>query len=145
AADLADIAKELGAADLIAEHPARVTYRRSLELLLESDGALVLGVDDPGYMPSKLFTYAYSGKPLLACVRRDGPALLALHAHPALGHALWFPEHDEMPVVDAAAVVADFLEEVAGGRAFSRQADLAPHMSAAMARRHAELFDACLA
>ena len=144
-ADLADIAKKSGVADLVVEHPARVTYRRSLELLLESAGALVLGVDDPGYMPSKLFTYAYSGKPLLACVRRDGPALAALRAQPGLGHALWFAEHDEMPLDDAAAVVADFLVEVAAGRAFPRQADLAPYTSAAMARRHAELFDACLA
>ncbi len=144
AADLAGIAGKSGAADLVVEHPARVTYRRSLELLLESAGALVLGVDDPGYMPSKLFTYAYSGKPLLACVRRDGPALAAFRAQPGLGHALWFAEHDEMPLVDAAAVVADFLAEVAAGRTFSRRADLAPHTSAAMARRHAELFDACL-
>ena len=60
------------------EYPARVTYRRSLELLLQGDGALVLGVDDAGYMPSKLATYAYSGKPLLACLHRDGPALAML-------------------------------------------------------------------
>jgi glycosyltransferase involved in cell wall biosynthesis len=142
-AHLARIAGECDVADLVGEYPARVTYRRSLELLRRSDGALVLGVDDAGYMPSKLATYAYSGKPLLACVHRDGPAFAMLHAQPALGHALWFSQTQEMPLADAAAVVAAYLEEVRSGRTFARQAELAAHTAAAMASRHAQLFEAC--
>jgi hypothetical protein len=141
---LARIAGEFGVADLVGEHPARVTYRRSLELLLHGDGALVLGVDDAGYMPSKLATYAYSGKPLLACLRRDGPALAMLREEPALGHGLWFSQTQEMPLDDAATVVAAYLQEVGSGRMFARQAELAPYTAAAMAARHARLFDACL-
>ena len=140
---LARIAGEFGVADLVGEHPARVTYRRSLELLLHGDGALVLGVDDAGYMPSKLATYAYSGKPLLACLRRDGPALAMLREEPALGHVLWFSQTQEMPLDDAATVVAAYLEEVGSGRTFARQAELAPYTAAAMAARHAQLFEAC--
>jgi len=141
---LARIAGEFGVADLVGEHPARVTYRRSLELLLHGDGALVLGVDDAGYTPSKLATYAYSGKPLLACLRRDGPALAMLREEPALGHGLWFSQTQEMPLDDAATVVAAYLQEVGSGRTFARQAELAPYTAAAMAARHARLFDACL-
>jgi Glycosyltransferase Family 4 len=62
---LADIAARFGLDDMIREEPARVSYRRSIELLLRSDGALVFGVEDPGYMPSKLVHYALSGKPPL--------------------------------------------------------------------------------
>jgi glycosyltransferase involved in cell wall biosynthesis len=142
-AHLARIAGEFGVADLVREYPARVTYRHSLELLLQSDGALVLGVDDAGYMPSKLATYAYSGKPLLACVHCDGPAFAMLREQPALGHALWFSQTQEMPLADAAAVVTAYLEEVRSGRTFARQAELAPHTAAAMAARHAQLFEAC--
>jgi hypothetical protein len=142
-APLARIAAEFDIADLVGEHPARVTYRRSLELLLHGDGALVLGVDEAAYMPSKLATYAYSGKPLLACLHRDGPAFAMLCKQPALGHALWFSPTQEMPLADAAAIVAAYLEEVASGRNFARQAELAPHTAAAMAARHAQLFEAC--
>ena len=142
-APLARIAAEFDIADLVGEYPARVTYRRSLELLLQSDGALVLGVDDAGYMPSKLATYAYSGKPLLACLHRDGPALAMLREEPALGHVLWFSQTQEMPLADAAAEVAAYLEEVRSGRTFARQAELAPYTAAAMAARHARLFEAC--
>ena len=140
---LARIAGEFGLADLVSEYPARVTYRRSLELLLQSDGALVLGVDDAGYMPSKLATYAYSGKPLLACLHRDGPAFAMLREEPALGHVLWFSQTQEMPLADAVAVLAAYFEEVGSGRTFARQAELAAHTAAAMAARHAQLFEAC--
>jgi hypothetical protein len=140
---LARIAGEFDLADLVREYPARVTYRRSLELLLQSDGALMPGVDDAGYMPSKLATYAYSGKPLLACLRRDGPAFAMLREQPVLGHALWFSQTQEMPLADAAAVVAAYLEEVRSGRTFARQAELAAHTAAAMAAHHARLFEAC--
>jgi hypothetical protein len=142
-APLARIAAEYDVADLVGEHPARVTYRRSLELLLHGDGALVLGVDDAGYMPSKLATYAYSGKPLLACLRRDGPALAMLREQPTLVHALWFSQTQDMPLADATAEVAAYLEEVRSGRRFARQAALASHTAAAMAARHAQLFEAC--
>jgi hypothetical protein len=142
---LARIAGEFDVADLIDEYPARVTYRHSLELLLQSDGALMLGVDDAGYMPSKLATYAYSGKPLLACLHRDGPALAMLRAQPVLGHVLWFSQTQEMPLADAAAVAAAYLEEIRSGRTFARQAELASHTAAAMAARHAQLFESCLA
>ena len=142
-APLARISGEFDLADLVCEFPARVTYRRSLELLLQSDGALVLGVDDAGYMPSKLATYAYSGKPLLACLHRDGPAFAMLREEPALGHVLWFSPTQEMPLADAAAEVAAYLEEVRSGRTFARQAELAQHTAAAMAARHGQLFEAC--
>jgi hypothetical protein len=142
-APLARIAGEYDVADLVGEYPARLSYRRSLELLLQGDGALVLGVDDAGYMPSKLATYAYSGKPLLACLHRDGPALAMLRDEPTLGHVLWFSQSQDMPLADAVAAVAAYLEEVRSGRTFARQAELAPYTAAAMAARHARLFEAC--
>jgi glycosyltransferase involved in cell wall biosynthesis len=142
---LGRIAEEFDLGDLVREYPARVSYRRSLELLLQGDGALVLGVDDAGYMPSKLIAYAASGKPLLACVHRQGPAFALLRDRPALGHLLWFGDGTEMPLADAVAVLGRFLQEVGQGELFVRDAELASYTAATMARRHAELFEACLA
>jgi hypothetical protein len=142
---LADIAREHGVGDVVTEDPRRVSYRRSLELLLESDGALILGVDDPGYMPSKLFSYALSGEPLLASLHEKGPALAQFRDNAVLGHALWFSQSREIPVAEASSVVSAFLEEVIGRRSFDRRAMLEPFLAPAMARRHVELFEACLA
>jgi hypothetical protein len=129
---------------MIREEPGRVSYRRSLELLLQSDGALVFGVDDPGYMPSKLFSYALSGKPLLAVLHREGPAFVQFRRFPALGHALWFGADGDMPLEDAVCVVRAFLHEVVSRQSFDRACDFEPFLAPAMARRHCELFEACL-
>jgi hypothetical protein len=141
---LAELARERGVGDLVGEDPNRVSYRRSLELLLESDGALILGVDDAGYMPSKLFNYALSGKPLLASLRRDSAAFAQFQGMPELGHVLWFESSGEMPLTEAANVLSTFLREVAARRNFDRRTMLEPFLAPAMARRHADLFDACL-
>jgi glycosyltransferase involved in cell wall biosynthesis len=141
---LAEIAREHGLGDIVEEDPRRLSYRRSLELLADADGVLVLGVDEQGYMPSKLFSYALSGKPLLACVRSDGPAYGALRRDAALGRALWFSPTGDMPLEDAAAVAGAFLDEVIAGRTVDRAAALQPFLARSMAEQHIALFEACL-
>jgi hypothetical protein len=138
------MAREHGLGDVVAEFPARVSYRKSLEALRESAGLLILGVDDPGYMPSKLVGYALTGKPLLASVRRDGPAFEHFCKVPELGHALWFGPDSDMPLECATNAMNGFLEAVAARREQSEPDALADLLSPAMARRHAELFNACL-
>jgi hypothetical protein len=143
-ANLAAIACGQGLAGIVTESPARVSYRRSLELLTNADGALILGVDDPGYMPSKLFTYGYSGKPILASLHRGSPGFRAFQELHGLGHALWFDEREEIPLPDASQTVAAFLQQVIGRQHIDRRASLEPYSGAAMARRHAALFAACV-
>jgi hypothetical protein len=138
---LAEVAHENGVGDLIEERPSGISYRRSLQLLQESDGALILGVDDAGYMPSKLFTYACSGKPLLAALRKDGPAFAQFHRDPALGHALWFGQSGDMPLDAAADVLDRFLGEVFRRQSFDRTIGLEPFLTRDMASSHVELFD----
>jgi glycosyltransferase involved in cell wall biosynthesis len=141
---LEDIATKWGIGDLVREEPGRLSYRRSLELLLQSDGALVFGVEDAGYMPSKLFNYALSGKPLLATLHREGPAFSQFQSLSDLGHALWIGQNDDMPLEEAMSALETFLREVVARRVFDRGTGITPYLAPAMARRHANLFEACL-
>jgi len=141
---LADIAAKWGIDDLVREEPGRLSYRRSLERLLQSDGSLIFGVEDAGYMPSKLFSCALSGKPLLATLHRDGPAFSKFQSIQDLGHALWFGQNDDMPLKEAVNVLETFLREVVARKIFDRCKSLTPYLATAMARRHVELFEACL-
>jgi glycosyltransferase involved in cell wall biosynthesis len=141
---LADIAEKWGIADLVREEPGRISYRRSLELLLQSDGAVIFGVEDPGYMPSKLFNYALSGKPLLATLHREGPAFSIFQSILGLGHVLWMAEKNDMPLEDATNVLEIFLSEVLARKVFDRADTVRPYLAPAMARRHVEVFEACL-
>jgi len=141
---LAEIAQRYAIDDMIWEDPGRVSYRRSLELLLQSDGTLVFGVDDPAYMPSKLFTYAISGKPLLASLHREGPAFALFQRFPDLGHAIWFKQDCDIPLEAAIREIQAFLHEVVCRRSCDRGGHIEPFLSPAMACRHRELFEACL-
>jgi hypothetical protein len=140
---LAEVAEVHGVADLVHEDPRRVSYRRSIELLLGSDGALILGVEDAGYMPSKLFSYAYSGKPLVAMVHRNGPAMAAMKAPESFGSTLWFDEDEEIPLEEGAEILRLFLQAAARRAVTDRRRSLEPHLATAIARRHGELFSAC--
>lgn len=142
--ELEQVAEAQGVGDLVDEQPGRVPYRRSLELLLDADGVLILGVDDLGYMPSKLFAHALSGKPLLACLRLGSPAYAQMQATPELGHVVWFDGDRQSAPPEAVEVVTSFLAEAAAGRRFDRAEALQPFVSKRMTQRHAELFEACM-
>lgn len=143
--ELAEVADQYGVADLVEERPGWVSYRKSIELLQGGDGALILGVDDAGYVPSKLFTYAYSGKPLLALLRKESPAFAEFQKNPSLGHVLWISETGSMAVEDAAATLSRFIDEVSRRRHFDRSRSVRPFLAQAMAARHADLFNAICA
>jgi Glycosyl transferase 4-like domain len=139
----ADTAESYGVGDAVEEYPGRVSYRRSLELLLAGDGVLILGVDDAGYMPSKLFSYTYSGKPLLASLHRDSPVCSIVEGM-RLGHALRFGREEGSSSDDAVNVMDVFLDEVLTRKTVARPESAELYGSSAMARRHAGLFEACL-
>src|SRR5262249_18100649 len=141
--DLEAIAEQEGVGDLVEEQPARVSYLRAMDLILRARGVLVLGVDDPAYMPSKLFTYALTGKPLLACLHRDSQGNRYFREIPGLGRLIHFGA-DAAQEFSEDAEVHLFVTEMAIGRRFNRTAEISPYLSPAAARRHAELFEACL-
>jgi hypothetical protein len=143
ARQLQDIAHAAGVGDAVCERPARVSYRRALELQTAADGLLILGVDDDGYMPSKLFSVALAGTPVLACLRRASPGLAALRGMP-LVHTIWFDETEHMPIEEALRAMREFLGQVAARRRVDRRAHVAPHLAPVMAKRHADLFERCL-
>lgn len=140
---LADIAQRFGVAEWVHEDPARISYRRSLELLLGADGALILGVDDAGYVPSKLYSYAASAKPLLALLRRNGAVDDHFKQAPELGQVIWFDTDTDMPVVDAGEQLRTFLGLSRARRHIDRPV-VRRFSAEAAAERHAALFNACL-
>lgn len=142
--ELSQIAADAGVAEFVFEDPRRVSYRRSLELLLAADGALILGVDDEAYMPSKLYSYALSGKPLLGMLRQPSSAQRAFTRGAGLGHLIAFGDAGAR-AEDRAMALKRFLDEVFAGVIIDRKSAMAEHLAPAMARQHAELFDACVA
>jgi len=137
---LQDIAVGFGLGDVVEEFPARISHRKAMQLIRRCHGVLILGVDDPGYVPSKLFMYALSGKPLLASFRADAPSVRVFTEKTNLGHLLTFKE-GTLSSPDAVPIVRQFIREVRDRRRFDRSSEIADYLAPAMARRHVKLFE----
>jgi hypothetical protein len=111
--------------------------------IASSDGLLILGVDDPAYMPSKLFTYALTGKPLLVCLHKNSQANQYFDNAQLLGHLVHFDGQCEDE--SERGKVLEFLCEVRERRRFDRRKQIAPYLSDNAAKRHADFFERCLA
>jgi hypothetical protein len=94
-------------------------------------------------MPSKLFTYALSGKPILATLHRGSPAYRLFQEESSLGRAIWFEGTGEMPADSATMTLRAFIADAVRGATVDRQSIVEPYTSETMARRHAALFEAC--
>ncbi len=72
------IAEECGVSDLIEERTDRALYFEALQVLVESDGILVIGSDSPSYSPSKLYPCMLARRPMLSILHEKSPAVQIL-------------------------------------------------------------------
>lgn len=60
------VAEEFGVNDLVEEYPNRIPYFEALQLLVDSDGILLIGSNNPDYTASKLYPCILARKPIFA-------------------------------------------------------------------------------
>ncbi len=140
---LQEIAKSSGLEKTVNERPTRIPYSESLRRISASDSLLILGVDDPAYMPSKLFTYSLTGKPLLVCLHKDSQAKQYFERTPGIGTLIQFGDTSFEAYQRDLVLLESFLSDTDNGTRFDRRKVLEPYLAAAAATRHAELFDRC--
>jgi hypothetical protein len=141
---LQQMAEGLGLSGVVEEFPARVGYLEALHHVLAADGLIVLGVDDPAYMPSKLFTYVLARKPMLACLHARSQANRYFEQCPDLGYVLHFEDGTSGVRQSGDPEMEAFLQAASAGFEKDRSAEIAGFLSPNAARRHADLFEACL-
>jgi hypothetical protein len=137
------LAQRHGIAHLVHEQPGRIGYLDSLRLLLETDIALVLGSEDRGYSPSKIYPTLLAGRPTLA-IAPEGSVLAG--AVQELGGAA-LVTYRPQPTADeqAVATLTGLLEHCIAGRPLpapplDRARLETRHSAAGVARRQLEIF-----
>jgi hypothetical protein len=60
------VAREMGVAQFVTEHPPRLDYLDALSVQTHADGLLLLGSIEPHYTASKIFPALLSGRPMIA-------------------------------------------------------------------------------
>ena len=73
------IAQEYGVADLVTEHTSRIPYFEAQQLLVDSDGILMIGSDDSSYTASKLYPCILAQKPILAIFHQHSSVVEIMH------------------------------------------------------------------
>jgi len=136
-------ADALGIGDLVIEDPAIIPYSSATAIANAADGLLVLGVDEPAYMASKLFSYASLGKPLLACIHGKSQMNDHFSRFPELGIAIHFDQAEADELKDDLKIL-DFLNQVRSGHRFRRTELLEEHSASAMTRKLVDLFAKCV-
>lgn len=138
----ARVAAEFGLADLVSEDRARVSYLDSLARQQASPANLILGSDDLGYFPSKVWPLLASGRPWLACAWQRSVLSESLKPHAASGVLLTIDP--ERVARDQETLLFDWFDRVASGAATPPVScpTLREFHADRMARAHAEIFDA---
>ncbi len=75
---LKPVADQEGIGEYVKEHPQRVPYFESLQLLLQADMLLIPGSTDPNYTASKLYPYIMACKPVLAAFHKNSSVVRIL-------------------------------------------------------------------
>lgn len=131
-----DAALRHGVADHVSERSLRIPYLAALAALRSAGGNLILGSDDSGYAPSKIWLILAANRPWLALARRG--AVLHRLLQPHTGAGGWLVDPSEP---DAVERIAAFCESVGGiPEGSADRAELARFEARELARQHAEFF-----
>jgi hypothetical protein len=139
-----EMARQVGVAEFVDERTERVSYLESLQLLVDSQGLLLIGTGEPHYTASKVFPYLLSGRPIVAVFHKDSNIIDILKK--SMASRLVTFDHDHSPA-EGIDRISRHLEEIIRSsinRARVRSEDLEGYSTYAMTARLASLFDAVM-
>jgi hypothetical protein len=140
------MAQEKGLKEFVDEHPNRVPYLDSMQLMLDSHALVIVGSEAAHYTPSKVFPYILARRPLLGLFHEASSAVTVLKETRA-GHVVTFSPRD--PLKEKTAEISRQLEEILIlPREHHPATDwdaFEPYTTRSMANRLAQAFDKALA
>jgi hypothetical protein len=137
------LANELGVGKYVDEHPQRIPYLDTLQVMLDSHGLLLVGSDAPHYTASKVFPYILSGKPLLGVVH-EASSIVTILREVRVGKVVTFsaerPPQDHS--VEIMRSLGDMLAAREDGPHPASRAAFERYTARSMTERLAHVFDA---
>lgn len=140
------MAKSFGIDHYVQEHPARVSYLDSLQIMLDSHALLAVGLDTPHYTASKIFPYILARRPLLAVFRQESNVVQIVRETQA---GMLIPFGPNCPlssqVTEITAALEALLRLPPGHQPATRWDAFEPYSTRAMTERLASVFDCVVA
>jgi hypothetical protein len=136
------VAREMGVAESVTEIPQRLPYLEALNVLIQSDGLIALGSDEPHYTASRIFPMLLARRPLLALYH--AASSVCSIAAGAEGAVVITHDHTQPPhsrVSGIADVLSQWLMRGRVADLPARDGLLREHLSENIARGFATVFD----
>lgn len=139
------IAQEFGIADLVTEHTDRIPYFEALQVLVDSDGILLIGSDDASYTASKLYPCILARKPILAIFHQQSSVVDILRRCQA-GWAITFNSNSQPQdlLAEMTTQINQLLSLPKGFQPATHWTAFQPYTAQAMTRQQCAVFDRCL-
>lgn len=140
------LARGMGLEDIVDEHPGRVAYLDSLQILLDSHALVAIGSDAPHYTASKIFAYILARRPLLA-VFHEASSVVGILRETQAGEVVAFDSAGLLagdPVEKIFRCLERVLSLTADYRPRTRWEAFEPYTTKAMAERLAAAFNKAL-
>jgi hypothetical protein len=136
------VAREMGVAEFVTEVPQRLPYLEALNVLLQSDGLLALGSDEPHYTASRIFPKLLARRPLLALYHTASSVCsIAAGAEGVVVITHDSAHPPESRVSQIAGVLSRWLERGRASDLPARDELLTEYLSENIARGFAAVFD----
>jgi hypothetical protein len=116
---VAPLAREIGVADLVTEHPARVDYLDAVRLQLDADALLLMGSREAHYTASKLYPALLARRPLLAVYHESSSVVDILRRYTRTPTVRLVTVDDEHPAMTQVDGVAKALEALIASPAYA--------------------------
>jgi glycosyltransferase involved in cell wall biosynthesis len=138
------VARDCGVEKWISEHPQRVSYLDSLQIMLDSQALILLGSSEPHYTASKVFPYIQAERPLLTIFHEDSSVITILDEVSA-GRTVRFSEKQNPSelVHEISSHLEEMVSEISRGdwSPKTRWDAFDPYTTRALAGRLAGTFD----
>lgn len=102
------VAENLGVADMVTEHPHRMSYLETLAHLKAAFGVMIVGSTEPHYTPSKVYQAVQARRPVLALLHEASTAIDVLEKSRG-GRAVTLSETALPEPARVAEAIEDFL------------------------------------
>ena len=139
-----ELAGQYKIADLVDEHSQRVPFLSALKTMLDSHLIFMIGSNDAGYSPSKIYACLMAEKAIIALAYRDSFFSKMLGHLEVRGAVDFSGEEDK----DALKKIENILEGIRfkadEGQFFCDQGKLSQYKTDAMTKRLAAIFDAVI-
>jgi len=136
-----ELASKHGIGDLVDERPERIPYLSALKVMLDSHLLLMIGSNDAGYSPSKIYSCLMTRKKIIALAHEGSSFSKILRHLEARGAVNFFEREDGIALQKIKNILEDFDFRIEVNQYYCNEEKLSQYKADAMTRKITAIFD----